>query len=50
MAKDAEETFEQLFGEQFRRAYEEQFRKLKAERRHRKEAPGPTPAPEKPPL
>lgn len=35
MVKDPEETFEHLFGEQFRRAYEDQFRKLKAQRRAR---------------
>jgi type VI secretion system FHA domain protein len=38
MAKDPEETFERLFGEEFRRAYEEQFRQLKAQRRQRKDA------------
>ena len=37
MAKDPEETFERLFGEEFRRAYEEQFRQLKAQRRQRKD-------------
>jgi len=35
MRKDADETFERLFGEEFKRAYEEQFRKLKAARRTR---------------
>ena len=35
MAKDADATFERLFGEEFKRAYEEQFRKLKAARRTR---------------
>ena len=38
MAKDPEDTFERLFGEEFRRAYEEQFRQLKAQRRQRKDA------------
>lgn len=39
LARDADATFERLFGEEFKRAYEEQFRKLKAARRTR----GPRP-------
>jgi type VI secretion system FHA domain protein len=35
LVKDAEDAFERLFGEEFRRAYEEQFRQLKAQRRAR---------------
>ena len=31
MAKDPEETFKKLFGEEFARAYEEQLARLKAE-------------------
>jgi type VI secretion system FHA domain protein len=44
MTKDPEETFERLFGEEFRRAYEEQFRQLKAQRRQRKDGAVPPPA------
>ncbi|HTI38997.1 MAG TPA: type VI secretion system-associated FHA domain protein TagH [Vicinamibacterales bacterium] len=44
MAKDPEDTFERLFGEEFRRAYEEQFRQLKSQRRQRKDGQGPPPA------
>jgi len=44
MAKDPEDTFERLFGDEFRRAYEEQFRQLKAQRQQRREAAGPHPA------
>ena len=39
LAKDADATFERLFGEEFKRAYEEQFRKLKAARRTRGQRP-----------
>jgi predicted component of type VI protein secretion system len=39
MAKDADGTFERLFGEEFKRAYEEQFRTLKAARRTRTRHP-----------
>ena len=39
MAKDADVTFDRLFGEEFKRAYEEQFRKLKAARRTRGQQP-----------
>jgi type VI secretion system FHA domain protein len=47
MTKDADATFERLFGEEFKRAYEEQFRKLKAARRTRsQQRPGSGP-PEK---
>jgi len=41
MAKDPEDTFERLFGEEFRRAYEEQFRQLKAQRGQRKDGSAP---------
>lgn len=41
MVKDPEDTFERLFGEEFRRAYEEQFRQLKAQRRQRKDGSVP---------
>ena len=34
LLKDPEAAFDQLFGEEFARAYEEQFRELKAQRRH----------------
>ena len=37
MTKDPEDTFERLFGEEFRRAYEEQFAQLKAQRRQKKD-------------
>ena len=39
MMKDVDETFERLFGEEFKRAYEEQFKKLKAARRSRPQPP-----------
>jgi type VI secretion system FHA domain protein len=35
LAKDADATFDRLFGDEFKRAYEEQFRQLKAARRAR---------------
>jgi type VI secretion system FHA domain protein len=35
LAKDPEEAFERLFGQEFRRAYEDPFRQLKAQRRTR---------------
>ena len=47
LAKDADATFERLFGEEFKRAYEEQFRKLKAARRTRGQRPPDAESPEK---
>jgi len=47
MTKDADATFERLFGEEFKRAYEEQFRKLKAARRTRNQHPPGSRSPEK---
>jgi type VI secretion system protein ImpI len=35
MARDPEETFKKLFGEEFARAYEEQLTRLKAEEKAR---------------
>jgi type VI secretion system FHA domain protein len=46
LTKDPDDTFDRLFGEEFRRAYEEQFRKLKAARRTRTQQ-GPEASPEK---
>jgi type VI secretion system FHA domain protein len=46
LAKDADATFERLFGEEFKRAYEEQFRKLKAARRIRGQRPPDTQSPD----
>ena len=45
LGKDADATFDRLFGEEFKRAYEEQFRKLKTARRSRtQQGPEGTPA------
>jgi len=46
LAKDADATFERLFGEEFKRAYEEQFRKLKTARRTRGQRPPDAQSPE----
>ena len=47
LAKDADATFDRLFGEEFRRAYEEQFKKLKAARRTRGQRPPDPESPDK---
>jgi type VI secretion system FHA domain protein len=47
MAKDADATFDRLFGDEFKRAYEEQFRKLKAARRPRAQQSPDTRPPDK---
>jgi type VI secretion system protein ImpI len=41
MARDPDDTFSRMFGEQFARAYEEHFRQLKAERRTQSSDPQP---------
>jgi type VI secretion system FHA domain protein len=46
LTKDADATFERLFGEEFKRAYEEQFRKLKAARRARGQRPPESQSPD----
>jgi type VI secretion system protein len=46
MARDADATFDRLFGDEFKRAYEEQFRKLKAARRSRTAPPPDTRTPD----